>query len=647
MKLKFGRSTFRADPYEEDCHFNRLRYCFGDGGDGGDGGDDGSSGDDYGSDGFAGDTDASVGGGYASEGPGTDSALGEPAGYTGDWSNPDQAADNTADDYFDFDLEFNELDWMDDDEAMGWIDDASAFPTDGFDFSDMTNPTEVDATTAYAYSVVTGQAFQAPTDWAPDAYGVAAEQGMVDSIGQAIGLIDDNNYVIDPGRPAGDQVGQVTSDYSLVDAVVSAMVPGYSQDTMTATYSSGETQGYGEASFGLGFGIGVGTGLTATNNSDIGVSDEGTSQGGVGDSGGGDDSEDSVQSGDTYQKSYQESVAQATGRSNLLPQFLQQRTPNYVYYNQSSNPYAYYREGGKVQQMEELLANPLPVVDIAQVQKDPDSFLKNPESANSAEELEEIYKYNEYILDISRQPIQAQEGMQVGQPAPEGGDGPMGFVGQPPEVVPDGDTVADDVPLEVEEGTFVINAAAVEFAGSEDIKKMIMEALAEAEKQGLDISGDGNKIDKERQVSLLVSRGEVLIPPALAKIIGYDKLNKINNRGKEETEQRIAENGQAAEQPANPAEGMTAAGGGIQTNVVDTEVIDIYRSIVAQGGDPGRFQVFEKSFQEYQKGKVYRPMQSEIGTPEFDEEVRSKYGYAFPETKGGMLEESTYRRAPD
>jgi len=221
-------------------------------------------------------------------------------------------------------------------------------------------------------------------------------------------------------------------------------------------------------------------------------------------------------------------------------------------------------------------------------------------------------------------------------------------MGQQPENVSEGQTVADDVPLEVEEGTFVINAAAVEFAGSEDIKTMIMDALTEAEKQGLDISGDGNKINKERQVSLLVSRGEVLIPPALAKIIGYDKLNKINNRGKEETEQRIAENGQAPEQPANPAEGMAmAAMGGEQgqNNVADTEVIDVYRSIITQGGDPGKFQVFEEAFQAYQKGKAYRPMQSEVGTPEFDEEVRSKYGYAFPKTEGGIFE-TEHRDSP-
>ena len=36
----------------------------------------------------------------------------------------------------------------------------------------------------------------------------------------------------------------------------------------------------------------------------------------------------------------------------------------------------------------------------------------------------------------------------------------------------------------------------------------------------------------------------VVIPPRIAKIIGYDRLEKINNRGKKEVDERIEENGQ-------------------------------------------------------------------------------------------------------
>ena len=147
-------------------------------------------------------------------------------------------------------------------------------------------------------------------------------------------------------------------------------------------------------------------------------------------------------------------------------------------------------------------------------------------------------------------------GMQEGGIPPESvapGEAPVaaeaGFIGREPEQVPDGETVADDVPVEVPEGTFVINAAAVEFMGSEDVKKMLLEAMEEAEKQGIDIQQENTTIPKEDLVSLVVSKGEVIVPPQLAEIIGYDRLNKINNRGKAEVERRSQE----AEQQEAPA----------------------------------------------------------------------------------------------
>lgn len=171
--------------------------------------------------------------------------------------------------------------------------------------------------------------------------------------------------------------------------------------------------------------------------------------------------------------------------------------------------------------------------------------------------------------------------MQGAMQEPASGAGPTGFVGDRPENLSEAKTVADDVPLEVEEGTFIINAAAVEFAGSEDIKQMILNAIYEARAQGVDISGDENKIERERAVSLLVSEGEVVVPPLLAKIIGYDKLNKINNRGKKEVENRVQENGQSPEaealdeQPANPSEGAAMADGGNTSSDSKIDLSDV------------------------------------------------------------------------
>ena len=124
-------------------------------------------------------------------------------------------------------------------------------------------------------------------------------------------------------------------------------------------------------------------------------------------------------------------------------------------------------------------------------------------------------------------------GMQAGGVAAE----PAGFVGGPPENFTEKQTVADDRPMSVPEGTFVINAAAVEFAGSDDIKSMLVKAYAKLQKK-LDKSPSRVKIPTEDEIDVAVSRGEVIVPPELAKIIGYDRLEKINNRGKKEVTRR-------------------------------------------------------------------------------------------------------------
>lgn len=133
---------------------------------------------------------------------------------------------------------------------------------------------------------------------------------------------------------------------------------------------------------------------------------------------------------------------------------------------------------------------------------------------------------------------------------PEGGvQAPSGFIDAPPSQVAEGQKVADNRDMKVKEGTYVLNAAAVEFAGEQDIRKMIMDAQKEAVRRGLSTE------DFERHSDLIdiaVSSGEVTIAPHLVKIIGEDRLEKINNRGLRKTEERIAQNGQ---QPTGAAEG--------------------------------------------------------------------------------------------
>jgi len=133
----------------------------------------------------------------------------------------------------------------------------------------------------------------------------------------------------------------------------------------------------------------------------------------------------------------------------------------------------------------------------------------------------------------------------------EGGDvllqetDPEGFVGSPEEAVVDqvdaaqnGDMGGDNVDAEVPEGSFVLNSYAVELAGIKDIEKLIDDAkkyiLVKTRESGF-VSPTGEDVE------VRVSEGEYIIPPALVKIIGKDRLEKINNRGIVEFERQQAE----------------------------------------------------------------------------------------------------------
>jgi hypothetical protein len=184
----------------------------------------------------------------------------------------------------------------------------------------------------------------------------------------------------------------------------------------------------------------------------------------------------------------------------------------------------------------------------------PFSYFQGPSSATAM--------YDRYAAATGGPMGAQQDGQQ------EAVTGPVGFVGGPPEQMTEAETVADDVPVDVQEGAYVLNAAAVEYMGSADVKRMILDAMQELKAQGVDKAQNIDKIGLDTQVSLLVSKGEVLIPPQVAQVIGYDRLEKINKRGLRETEKRVQENGQSPEaealdqQPVNPAEGMAMFSGG-------------------------------------------------------------------------------------
>jgi hypothetical protein len=114
--------------------------------------------------------------------------------------------------------------------------------------------------------------------------------------------------------------------------------------------------------------------------------------------------------------------------------------------------------------------------------------------------------------------------------------------------------VADDKEISVQRGDFVINAPAVAFAGKNDIINMLDKASETLRKSGKSVSVGGKELNKE-SLNIMISDGEVVIPKQLAEVIGYDLLEKINNRGKKTVSKLQKE--QKAEEPA-PREGFVA-----------------------------------------------------------------------------------------
>ena len=144
------------------------------------------------------------------------------------------------------------------------------------------------------------------------------------------------------------------------------------------------------------------------------------------------------------------------------------------------------------------------------------------------------------------------------------GDQVAGMIDQPG--AEDETGVADDVPMNVREGTFIINAAALAKVGRKDFEERIIEPAIEylKEKDGIEI--DKAAITKPSQQvngdqKILASNKEYHIPPELAEVIGTDLLEKINDSGKPETEKKLQEQEQ---QPQQKQEVPVRASKGLQ-----------------------------------------------------------------------------------
>jgi hypothetical protein len=164
-----------------------------------------------------------------------------------------------------------------------------------------------------------------------------------------------------------------------------------------------------------------------------------------------------------------------------------------------------------------------------------------------------------------------------------------GFIQAPPSQVAEADTVADDVPMNGDVGGEIINASAVAEAGEADIAKMIADAEKYAREKGIEISED------EEKSGIQVSAGEVYVKKDLIPIIGRDKIRKINNRGKKDTDRKIKQTQQVQ---------MAAEGGFIKKKFAEGDMITLYRG---EPLDPSKVTPTDYGYGKENVGKYHTP----------------------------------------
>ena len=156
---------------------------------------------------------------------------------------------------------------------------------------------------------------------------------------------------------------------------------------------------------------------------------------------------------------------------------------------------------------------------------------------------------------IEVEPQAAQEGgpIQNAETDLETRVGPMGVIndsdGSPGPSL-GGEGVADDLTMEVPEGSYILNSDAVSLIGISDINTVIRDAYTIAAALGQELPAD---YDPQNKVPIRISNGEAVIPAPLVGVIGLDRLERWNAKGLEVRRQREeAEKAQAETQAAQP-----------------------------------------------------------------------------------------------
>jgi hypothetical protein len=119
---------------------------------------------------------------------------------------------------------------------------------------------------------------------------------------------------------------------------------------------------------------------------------------------------------------------------------------------------------------------------------------------------------------------------------------------------------ADDVPMQLDKGDFVLPAKTVELTGIEDINTKLEKATKSAINNGEQLSQE--TIGKTGTIPVNVHNGEIIVPQQLVPHIGKESLEKMKNRGleaqREEEQQEQQQNPLGQQQ--NPLGNPGAAG---------------------------------------------------------------------------------------
>ena len=147
-----------------------------------------------------------------------------------------------------------------------------------------------------------------------------------------------------------------------------------------------------------------------------------------------------------------------------------------------------------------------------------------------------------------QQAEQPQEPMPPMQP-PE-----AGFINEPSAMLPQEggeESVADDIPMEAEEGDYILPYETVLLVGLKDLNRYAREAIQLAMENDVDLSG--TNLDPTDKVPIKISNYEYRIPNQLVTFFGGGKkyLDKIREEGLQ-LRKRLDEEKGAEEQPLQP-----------------------------------------------------------------------------------------------